>query len=257
MTKKYVLSVDRLDYSKGIINRLKGFELFLQRNPRWHEKVSMNMIVVPSRTGVDSYQEIKSRIDETGGYINGEYGNLNWTPVIYQYTSLPHEKLVSVFRMSDVALLTPLRDGMNLVAKEYIASRNDRKGVLILSEFTGASKELSESIIINPNSIDEIAESLKYALDIPEEEQIKRNDLMQLRLKRYDVTKWASDFVNSLIEIRDVSERSFLQKFLSDDIVGKLVSDYRNASGKLIIANYDGTLVPLVIIPNLPHPLTN
>ena len=251
---KKVLSVDRLDYSKGIINRLEGFELFLRKNPRWHGKVSMNMIVVPSRTGVDSYQEIKSRIDEMVGQINGEYGNLKWIPVIYQYTSLPHETLVSVFRMSDVALLTPLRDGMNLVAKEYIASRNDRKGVLILSEFTGASKELSESIIINPNSIDEIAESLKYALEIPEQEQIRRNDIMQLRLKRYDVTKWASDFVNSLTEIRDVSERSFTKKFLTNDSVGKLVSEYRNASAKLIVANYDGTLVPLVDNPESALP---
>ena len=244
-TQKLVLSVDRLDYSKGIINRLKGFELFLRENPGWHGKVYMSMIVVPSRTGVDSYQEIKSSLDELVGYINGAYGNLRWTPVIYQYTSLPRETLISLFRKSDVALLTPLRDGMNLIAKEYIASRSDKKGVLILSEFTGASKELSESIIINPNSIDEIAEAIKTALDIPAEEQIARNDVMQSRLKRYDVTKWATDFVRSLIEISSESEHNFRNKFLNEDIIRKMSEDFRRPGEKLLIVNYDGTLVPL------------
>ena len=252
--QKLVLSVDRLDYSKGIINRLKGFELFLRNNPRWHGKVYMSMIVVPSRTGVDSYQEIKKSLDELVGNINGTYGNLKWTPVIYQYTSLPHDTLISLFRISDVALLTPLRDGMNLIAKEFIASRDDKKGVLILSEFTGASKELSESIIINPNSIDEIAESVKEALGISEVEQVRRNETMQLRLKRYDVTRWASDFVDSLTEIRNISDYAFKNKFISDEIINRIVSDYKNAGRKLIIVNYDGTLVPLTDNPNSARP---
>jgi trehalose 6-phosphate synthase/phosphatase len=156
------------------------------------------MIVVPSRIGLDSYKEIKSSLDEWVGYINGKYGTFKWTPVIYRYTSLPHEELISLFRMTDVALLTPLRDGMNLVAKEYIASLRDKKGVLILSEFAGASKELGESIIINPNNIDEIADAIHRALNIPEKEQIRRNEIMQSRLKKNNVCKWASDFIDSL-----------------------------------------------------------
>ncbi len=242
---KVVLSVDRLDYSKGILNRLKGFELFLKRNTEWHGKVYMSMIVVPSRTGVESYQQIKKSLDELVGSINGTYGSLNWTPVIYQYRSLPHETLISMFRMSDVALLTPLRDGMNLVAKEYIASRNDKKGVLILSEFTGASKELSESIIINSNSIDEISEAIESALDMDEDEQISRNEAMQKRIKRYDVTRWATDFVGSLKRIREISDFTFRKKFLNENVLENLVKDYRRAGKKLIIVNYDGTLVPL------------
>ncbi len=242
---KVVLSVDRLDYSKGILNRLKGFELFLKRNTEWHGKVYMSMIVVPSRTGVESYQQIKRSLDELVGSINGTYGSLNWTPVIYQYRSLPHETLISMFRMSDVALLTPLRDGMNLVAKEYIASRNDKKGVLILSEFTGASKELSESIIINSNSIDEISDAIELALDMNEDEQISRNEAMQKRIKRYDVTRWATDFVGSLIRIREISDLTFRKKFLNENVLENLVKDYRRAGKKLIIVNYDGTLVPL------------
>ncbi len=252
--QKVVLSVDRLDYSKGILNRLKGFELFLHNNPQWHGKVRMSMIVVPSRIGVDSYQDIKSSLDEWVGYINGMYGSFKWTPVIYQYTSLPQKDLISMFRLSDVALLTPLRDGMNLVAKEFVASRNDKKGVLILSEFTGASKELSESLIINPNSIDEIAEAIKTALSIPEKKQICGNNAMQLRLKRYDITKWASDFVDSLTEIRNISDSSFRDKFLSDEIIRDLLTDYRNSSRKIIIVNYDGTLVPLSGNPKTAKP---
>ncbi len=242
---KIVLSVDRLDYTKGILHRLKGFELFLQKNPEWHGKVCMDMIVVPSRTGVESYQEIKSSLEEWVGYINGKYGTFKWTPVIYQFTSLPHETLVSLFRMSDVALLTPLRDGMNLVAKEYIASRNDKKGVLILSEFTGAAKELIESIIINPNNIEEIADAIDLALNLPEKEQVLRNEAMRERLERHDVRKWANDFVESLKEIRTVSEYAFMKKFLIHELSGKILTDYSKASSRLLIFNYDGTLVPL------------
>jgi trehalose 6-phosphate synthase/phosphatase len=252
--QKIILSVDRQDYSKGILHRLKGYQLFLQKYPRWHGKVSMYMIVVPSRIGLESYQEIKSSLDEWVGFINGEYGTFDWTPVIYQYTSLPHETLISIFRMSDVALLTPLRDGMNLVAKEYVAARNDRKGVLILSEFTGASKELSESIIINPNNIEEIADAIHEALGIPENEQICRNEAMQLRLKRYDVRRWASDFVDALTEIRKISDYSFRKKLLNDELIQKLVADYKKASSKILIFNYDGTLVPLNNKKSSPAP---
>ncbi|MGF1586518.1 MAG: bifunctional alpha,alpha-trehalose-phosphate synthase (UDP-forming)/trehalose-phosphatase [Bacteroidales bacterium] len=240
-----VLSVDRLDYSKGILNRLKGFEMFLENNPEWHGKVYMSMVVVPSRTGVESYQEIKRSLDELVGNINGAYGTLDWTPVVYQYKSLPHDKLISLFRMSNVALLTPLRDGMNLIAKEYIASRDDKKGVLVLSEFTGASKELTESLIINPNSIEEIADAIKEGLEMPVDQQIIRNEAMQARLKRYDITKWADDFVGSLTDIRKISEYSLRQKFLRQEKIDELKRNYENARKKIIFVNYDGTLVPL------------
>jgi trehalose 6-phosphate synthase/phosphatase len=242
---KMILSVDRQDYSKGILHRLRGFELFLRSHPEWHGKVCLSMIVVPSRIGVDSYQEIKSSLDEWVGHINGEYGNFNWTPVIYQYTSLSHETLISLFRMSDVALLTPLRDGMNLIAKEFIASLNDKKGVLILSEFTGASKELIESIIINPNNIEEIAQAIHAALNVPVRKQVENNQAMQARLKRYDVRKWASTFVSTLTEIRSISEHSFRKKLLNGEFTLRLLENFQFASGRILIFNYDGTLVPL------------
>ena len=252
--QKIVLSVDRLDYSKGIVNRLQGFELFLKNYPEWHEKVFLNMIVVPSRTGVKSYQNIKRKLDELVGNINGNFGSINWTPVIYQYTSLPHKELIAQYRMSAVSLITPLRDGMNLVAKEYIASLNDQKGVLVLSEFTGAAKELSETIIINPNNINEIAEGINEALIIPEKEQIRRNKLMQQRLKRYNVTKWANDYVNSLLEVSQTSRFTSKSKLLKPEITNKLLDQYQKAKNRIIIVNYDGTLVPITKDPENAQP---
>ncbi len=251
---KMVLSVDRLDYSKGIVNRLKGFELFLRNHPEWHNKVFLNMIVVPSRTDVGAYRKIKSRLDELVGYINGTYGSMTWTPVIYQYTSLPHKELIAQYRMSDVALLTPLRDGMNLVAKEYIASLADQKGVLILSEFTGAAKELSESVVINPNSIDEIAESIAEALNIPVKDQIRGNRIMQKRLKRYNVTKWATDFVDNMLKTSNISRDSVSNKLLNASLTGQLVKNYVEAKKRIILVNYDGTLVPFTKYPASAEP---
>lgn len=242
---KIVLSVDRLDYSKGIINRLYGYELFLKRNPQWHGKVYLNMIVVPSRTGVSSYQRIKRSLDELVGKINGDFGSIDWTPIIYQYTSLPHKELIAQYRMSNVSLLTPLRDGMNLVAKEYVASLIDKKGVLILSEFTGAAKEMSESLIINPNNIEEIADAIAEALDIPEESQIKYNTIMQERLKRYNVTRWAHDFVGRLQEIHDLSVTSSREKGLTSSIKKRITNNFSQAKKAAILVNYDGVLVPL------------
>jgi trehalose 6-phosphate synthase/phosphatase len=251
---RIILSVDRLDYSKGIINRLEGFELFLKNNPQWHGKVFLNMIVVPSRTGVTSYQKIKRRLDELVGLINGNYGNVFWTPIIYQYTSLSHKELIARYRMSSVSLITPLRDGMNLVAKEYIASLQDKRGVLILSEFTGAAKELSETIIINPNNIDEIANGIAEALSIPDEEQIRRNTIMQKRLKRYNVTRWANDYVDGLLEISKASGYTSKVKLFKSEHTKQLIEDYKNAKNRIIIVNYDGTLVPFARNPEDARP---
>ncbi len=143
-------------------------------------------MVVPSRIGVEHYQQMKRQIDELVGKINGKFSKLNWTPILYQYRYLPFHELTALYSVSDIALITPLRDGMNLVAKEYVATRVDKKGVLILSEMAGAAEELREAIIINPNDIEQIAFALKEALEMTEEEQIRRIEIMQRRLTRYD-----------------------------------------------------------------------
>src|SRR5690606_22879735 len=149
--RKILFSVDRLDYSKGILHRLLGFGEFLDRNPEWKERVVFVLSVVPSREEVPQYRRMKKDLDEMVGRINGRHGNIGWVPIVYQYRSLPFEELTAFYRAADVALITPLRDGMNLVAKEYVACRVDGDGVLILSETTGAARDLGEALMVNPN----------------------------------------------------------------------------------------------------------
>lgn len=252
LDSKIVLSVDRQDYSKGILHRLQGFEAMLERNPEWRGKVTLIMLVVPSRIGIADYEGMKKRIEELVGKINGRFGTISWAPIIYQYRSLPFQSLVAMYTMSHVALVTPLRDGMNLVAKEYIATRHDKTGVLVLSEMAGASKELPEAIIINPNNREEIADALKTALEMPCEEQIRRNTIMQNRLRRYDVTRWARDFLVELFSVRPVDEESQVKSLAAP--FSRALTEYHHSARRLLILDYDGTLVPFALSPELAKP---
>lgn len=240
---KIIISVDRLDYTKGILNRLQGYEEFLKEHPEMHKKIILLLTVVPSREGVEHYQQMKKNIDEIIGRINGRFGKVDWTPIIYQFKSLTFNTLVASYSASDIALITPLRDGMNLIAKEYIATRTDGKGVLILSEMAGASKELGEAIIINPNNKEEIAQSIHQALLIPEEDQKTALEIMQRRLKRYDVNRWAQDFLNELIAVNHEQEK-YAVNFLNSRLQEKLSHDYIHAGRRILFLDYDGTLVP-------------
>jgi len=250
---KIIISVDRLDYTKGIINRLNGFSLFLEKNPAWHKKVSLLLIVVPSRIGVKCYQEMKKSIDELIGKINGRFSAIGWTPIQYQYKNLPLDQLAIIYSIGDVALITPLRDGMNLVAKEYLAARIDKTGVLILSEMTGAAKELGEAIIINPNHEEDLADALKDALEMSTEEQIRRNEIMQTRLKTYDVNHWADDFIQTLILERE-QKKKLEARMISDLEMEELLNAYKTAEKRLIFLDYDGTLVPFASKPGYAKP---
>ena len=247
---KSILSVDRLDYSKGISNRLEGYELFLENNPEYHGKVALLMVVVPSRIGVVQYDLMKRQIEELVGKINGRFGRVSWTPVLYQYRHVPFSSLAALYAVSDVCLVTPLRDGMNLVAKEYVATTEDGGGVLILSEMAGAAKELPEAIIINPNDRAEIAKALKEALEMAPAEQQKRHRLMRRRLKRYNVTRWANDFLTTLLGMRDVQNR-IESKLVSPAARREMVACYRSSQRRLLFLDYDGTLTPLVRHPGL------
>lgn len=251
--QKIIISVDRLDYTKGILNRLKAFEAFLEKNPEYYEKVILILLVVPSRIGVEHYQEMKKQIDEYVGKINGKFGSISWTPILYLYKYESLYPLVSLYSISDIAMITPLRDGMNLVAKEYVSSRIDKTGVLILSEMAGAAKELGEAILINPNSMEEISDALKKALEMPVEEQISRNTVMQTRLRRYDVVKWADDFIQKLISSRGEFDR-FKARFLNPQAWIRTVTDYKKARKRLLLLDYDGTLVPFKVRPELAKP---
>jgi trehalose 6-phosphate synthase/phosphatase len=238
---KLILSVDRLDYSKGIIHRLKGFALFLEKHPEYKEKVSMAMIIVPSRDKVDRYADLKTKIDELIGSINGMYSTINWTPVYYFYRSFDFEELVAMYHIADIALVTPLRDGMNLVAKEYIAAKREDPGVLILSEMAGAAIELTDAIIVNPNDIEEIERAILEALEMPEKEQLKRLKALQKITAKQTVNKWAADFVTELKSIKQKNNDLNTER-LDEDTFLKIQLDYRTAKKRLFILDYDGTL---------------
>ena len=238
---KLILSIDRLDYTKGIPNRIRAFEYFLNKYPEFKEKVRLIMLSVPSRSNVPQYQLLKKETDELVGRINGQFATVSWTPVWYFYRSMPFDNLIDLYTSSDVALITPVRDGMNLVAKEYVATRTKKDGVLILSEMAGASKEMNEALMINPNNFEQIADAIKQALEMPIEEQISRNTILQKRLERYSVEKWAHEFMKSLDATKNLGQVIVSEK-LNDKLVERMLSDYKKAKSKLILLDYDGTL---------------
>ena len=241
--QKLIFSVDRLDYTKGVINRLRGYERFLRRHPEWHGRVTFLVSVAPSRTGVDSYRQMKREIEQAVGKIVGEFGTVDWTPLVYQYRSLSFEEIVPLYRACDVALITPLRDGMNLVAKEFVASRADQTGVLVLSEMAGAVKEMPEALIVNPFHCDEFANALERALTMPVEEQVRRNHLLQDRLRRYDVNRWAADFTDALAD-SEKGEAERRATRLAGEVRAQLLHAFDASRRRALMLDYDGTLVP-------------
>ncbi|KOH44674.1 bifunctional alpha,alpha-trehalose-phosphate synthase (UDP-forming)/trehalose-phosphatase [Sunxiuqinia dokdonensis] len=251
--RKLILSIDRLDYTKGIPNRLHAFEKFLNKYPEFKNQVSLIMLVVPSRNEVEQYKLLKSEVDELVGRINGQYGDVNYTPVWYFYRSLPFENLIELYSSSDVALITPVRDGMNLVAKEYIASRVNQSGVIIISEMAGAVKELGEAIIINPNNEDEIADSIQQALTMPIEEQRRRMRYLQDRIRRYDVFKWSGEFIKGMKKVEGI-QRNFLAKKITPQVGKELTDAFAKASKRAIFLDYDGTLVNFKNDPQAASP---
>ena len=251
--RKIILSVDRLDYTKGILQRLKSFDKFLDEYPQYKGKVVMILVAVPSRTHVERYIQLKKEIDQSVGNINGKYGTIDWMPVWYMYRALPFERIAALYAASDVAPITPLRDGMNLIAKEYIATKTDGKGVLILSEMAGAAKELDGALIINPNNEEEIVRAIKTALEMPEKEQIERNRMMQRRLMVYNVTRWAEDFIKVLKEVKEM-QKNYLSKQVTKEVEQEIVSSFKESKDRLLLLDYDGTLIPFAAKPGYAKP---
>lgn len=239
---KLILSIDRMDYTKGIPNRIRAFEYFLEKYPEYKEKVRLVMVAVPSRSNVPQYKKLKRETDELVGRINGKFATVSWTPIWYFYRSVPFEQLIELYTASEIALITPLRDGMNLVAKEYVATRTHQDGVLILSEMAGAAKEMNEAILINPNNFEEFANALKTAVEMPIEEQRGRMKLLQQRLRRYTVEKWATEFMTAL---RDTEKNSNIVdvQHLKGNLLESVVNQYKKAKQRLVFLDYDGTLV--------------
>lgn len=246
--RKLIFSVDRLDYSKGLLQRLRGFEAFLSAWPEYAGKVSFVLLVVPSREQVPSYQRMKQELDEKIGQINGRFGSVDWVPIVYQYRSVPFTELVALYNLADVALITPLRDGMNLVAKEYVASKPEGDGVLILSDMAGAARELSEALQINPNHTQEIAEAIHEALTMPTADRVRRMRAMQIRIESYDATRWVDSFLSALRRVKERQGR-LATRHLAGAPLLDMLERHRHASQRVLLLDYDGTLVPLSRTP--------
>ncbi|MET0271940.1 MAG: trehalose-6-phosphate synthase [Phenylobacterium sp.] len=200
--RRLIVGVDRLDYSKGLEERFLGFERFLADNPDLRREVLMLQIAPVSREGVEAYQEIRGRLDALSGRINGEFADVDWQPFRYVNKNYRRDELVGIYGAASVGVVTPLRDGMNLVAKEFVAAQNpEDPGVLVLSRFAGAAGQLKEALLVNPNSPEEVAEALKQALAMEKPERIRRWSALFENVNREDVTAWRDAFVGALAEV--------------------------------------------------------
>jgi trehalose 6-phosphate synthase len=201
--RRLIIGVDRLDYSKGITHRVQAFGHFLEAYPEWRNRVTFLQVTPKSRTEVPEYEEMDREISTLVGQINGRYGEPSWTPIRYVNRSFSRSVLAGFYRLADVGLVTPLRDGMNLVAKEYVAAQDpDAPGVLVLSQFAGAAPELDEALIVNPHETEAMAAAIKTALEMPLAERRKRHERMFAHLAANDIDRWAGRFLTALGEAR-------------------------------------------------------
>ncbi len=242
-----VLGVDRLDYTKGLNERLLAVERFLERYPAYHERVRFTQLLVPSREHVAEYSQLKREIDEIVGRINGRFSEGGWTPIRYFVRSLPPEDLVPLYRQADVALVTPLRDGMNLVAKEYVCAQLENDGVLVLSELAGAAEELQEALVVNPFDVDAVAEALHRALSMPEDERRARMSALRDRVRTNNVHVW----VNRFLEAAGAAARHARASTASptDAVLRRLTPWLAQRPTVALFVDYDGTLTPLAARP--------
>ncbi|PKH26994.1 alpha,alpha-trehalose-phosphate synthase [Enterobacterales bacterium CwR94] len=206
---KNIIACERLDYSKGLPERFLAYEALLENYPQHHGKIRYSQIAPTSRGDVQAYQDIRHQLETEAGRINGQYGTLGWTPLYYLNQHFDRRLLMKIFRLTNVGLVTPLRDGMNLVAKEYVAAQNpDNPGVLVLSRFAGAANELTSALIVNPYDRDEVAAALDKALSMPLAERISRyNDMMSV-LRKQDISHWRESYLNDLRSITPRSDQS-------------------------------------------------
>ncbi len=204
---KLFVGVDRLDYSKGIVHRIEGYSHFLDTEAHWRRKVTFLQVTPKSREEIPEYEDMSRDVNQLVGAVNGRFGEADWTPIRYINRSYPRSALAGIFRIASAALVTPLRDGMNLVAKEYVAAQDpDDPGVLVLSQFAGAAAELDAALIVNPHETEAMAQAMRMALDMPLEERQARFKSMFERISRNDIDRWAETFLAKLSETR----RSFL-----------------------------------------------
>ncbi len=237
--ERVVLGVDRLDYTKGIPERIMAFQRLLELHPEHREKVVLLQLAVPSRSQVSEYRHLKREIDELVGRVNGRFATAGWSPIQYLYRSVPPERLAGLYRDADLALVTPLRDGMNLVAKEFVASQVDRPGVLVLSRLAGAAETMHEAILVNPYNVDGTAEALHRALTMDEAERRSRMTALRRRERRYNLDVWLKGFMDAALSthigLQPPTEHDF------ETWLGAFLRTYHLA----LFLDYDGTLVSM------------
>ena len=193
-----MLGVDRLDYTKGIPERLKAFLILLQKFPELRGKITLVQVVVPSREDIPRYKDLRTELELLVSRINGEFTQAGWVPIHYMHRNLGREELLAYYRAADIALITPLKDGMNLVAKEFCAAQTDERGVLVLSEFAGAGPELRQgALLVNPNDFAGVAQAIHDAYEMSMEEKRTRMRLLRDLIRRHNVQRWAQSFIQA------------------------------------------------------------
>ncbi len=253
--RSVLLSVDRMDYTKGIPERLRAYRRLLNQAPELRERVVLIQIAVPSREIIPMYKELRHEVDELVGQIDGDFSTPNWTPIVYIRRSIPRSELAALYATADLAWVTPLCDGLNLVAKEYVACQQGGAGVLILSEFAGAAAEMGEAFLVNPYDEERTAETVQRALSLPAEERREKMSALHKRIVRNNVFKWGDRFISSLSEAAALrlEDRSVKTQALP---VQEVIAAYKQAKTRHLLLDYDGTLVPFARRPQDAAPVS-
>jgi trehalose 6-phosphate synthase/phosphatase len=249
---KVILTVDRLDPTKGLVQRLEAYHEFLEQSPKLHGKVVMAMLAVPSRTEIEEYKQLREKVEGLVAKTNAQFGTRGWQPVDYMYTSLPVEAVTALYQVADIAFITPIRDGMNLVAKEFIASKPKHDGVLILSETAGAAQELTDALLVNPRRRSSMVAALDNAVRMPKRELRQRISTMHEQISTHTVQSWAKKFMGTLQ--KPLSEVARVTRSLTPDREQDLIDSFRGAEKRVLLLDYDGVLAPFFDKPEQAKP---
>lgn len=251
--RKLIVAVDRLDYTKGIPERLRTFRRLLANNPELIGKVVLMQVAVPSRENIGTYQSLRSEVHELISEVNGDFGSSDWVPIVYIHRGIPRPELVAIYQFADVAWVSPLRDGMNLVAKEYVVCHPEGDGALVLSSFAGAAAEMGEALLVNPFDEERTALSVQRALTMSAEEKHDRMLALHERVLRNNVFAWSDRFL-SLLDAAAQARREAVPDNPPRLSANQIADAYRKASRRLLLLDYDGTLVPLASRPHEAAP---
>jgi trehalose 6-phosphate synthase/phosphatase len=251
--QRILLAVDRLDYTKGIPQRLRAYRLLLEMVPELRRRVVLIQIAVPSREGISTYAGLKREVNELVGEINGQFSTPGWTPLVYMRHGVSRPQLAALYAAASVGWVTPLRDGMNLVAKEYVTCQTDGHGALVLSEFAGAAEELSQAFTVNPFDEERTAEAVAAALALPEEDRRERMSALHADVLRRNVFHWGDRFLTSLREASAARAGRSVEKATPLPL-NQILAAYRDAARRVLFLDYDGTLVGYASRPELAVP---